>query len=576
MTDKATLTGYPSIDKSWEKYYSEEEKNMTVPKGSMFDYMYERNKGFPSDIALEYYGRKTSYGELFKLIDSCGRNLAALGVKKGDIVTVQTIPLPQVVVIIYALNRMGACGNMLYPDAKAKDVIASMEKTDSKVLIVVDKILSSYEQDLPPYFDKHIILLNIAEQMSFVPRMLAKRKLSYHQLNKEIKTNSWKAFINGQGIDYEENHDGTLPAFMFRTGGTTGIPKEVLLSSNNFNYVAEGVYHSRISDKWNRKKTSLLLLPPFIAFGTGSGIHHSLSYGTKLVITLDVSPAVIAGLFEKYRPNYITAGAVQIEQLVYDWDKRKASLEYVEMLAIGGEAITLTFEEKLQLFLKKHGCDAIPIKGYGLTETTGCVIAERIDAHKIGSVGIPLSLCELRIIDTTNGLDLGYDTAGEICISSPGIMQGYFMNQEATDEIIEEKDGIRWLHTGDIGTISQDGLLTITGRIKRIIVVKEGTLYHKVFPLLLEGQLVKIPGIQEICIVGRQDSETGNALVAFVVPKDMGAFQETERRLKDYCNTNLQSFEKPKEYIFLKEMPRTLIGKVDYRKLGQSQEECSE
>ena len=76
--------------------------------------------------------------------------------------------------------------------------------------------------------------------------------------------------------------------------------------------------------------------------------------------------------------------------------------------------------------------------------------------------------------------------------------------------------------------------------------------------------------------MGRQDSETGKALVAFVVPKDMGAFQETERRLKDYCNTNLQSFEKPKEYIFLKEMPRTLIGKVDYRKLEQSQEECSE
>lgn len=96
-------------------------------------------------------------------------------------------------------------------------------------------------------------------------------------------------------------------------------------------------------------------------------------------------------------------------------------------------------------------------------------------------------------------------------------MQGYYQNQKATDEVIEIVDGERWLHTGDLGYISEDGLLTITGRIKRIIVCKEGIVYHKVFPLLLEDQLSKLPGVKEISIVGKPDDAVGNVLVAFVV-----------------------------------------------------------
>lgn len=120
--------GYPSIDKPWRKYYTDAERNMTIPEGSMFDYLYRHNSEYPKDIALEYYGRSFTYQKLFQLIDSCCRNLAELGVKKGDIVTVQAIPLPQVIVIIYALTRIGACGNMIFPDVKAKEIVYSWRK----------------------------------------------------------------------------------------------------------------------------------------------------------------------------------------------------------------------------------------------------------------------------------------------------------------------------------------------------------------------------------------------------------------------------------------------------------------
>ena len=562
-------TGYPSIDRPWTKYYSEEEKNVKIPDGSMFDYLYERNAQYPNDIAIEYYGKEITYKELFDQIDQCCRNLTALGIKKGDIVAVQALPLPQVVVMMYALNRLGACGNMLYPDAKAEEVVDSMRKTNSHLLVVMDKIFSLYEDNLPDTFTDTVILMGITEHMSFIPKLLIGKKAAYTQSNKKVHTITWKTFIGGQGKDYQENHDNTLPAFMLRTGGTTGHPKEVVLDSRGFNAVAEATYYSKISDGWDRQTKSILLQPPFIAFGVGSGVHHSLSFGIKMIVALDVSPAAMTKLLNKHKPNYIIAGTVQIERYMEDLENKKAVLDYIKLLAVGGEAMNASYEEKVQQFFKKHGCKVLPVKGYGLTETSASVIAERVNAHKIGSVGIPLALCNMKIVDQDTNEELTYGKSGEVCLSSFGIMHEYYQNQEATDDVIETVDGERWLHTGDIGFISEDGLLTITGRIKRIVVCKEGVLYHKVFPLLVEEKLATVNGVREISVVGKPDAELGNVLVAYVVIDDNNDFEQVKNGIKAYCSANMESYETPVDYVLMTELPRTMIGKVDYRKLEE-------
>ena len=540
---------------------------MSIPVGSMFDYLYEKNKEYPNDIAIEYYGRKYTYRELFQNIDQCCRNLVDLGVQKGDVVTIQAVSLPQVVVLIYALTRIGACGNMLYPDAKAADVVSSMERTSSGLLVVVDKILATYEMYLPDSFRHPIILLNIADQMAFIPRIFARKAGAYNQKNQALHTIPWKTFINREGVAYQENHDGTIPAFMLRTGGTTGIPKETVLTNQNFNAITEAAYRANICDMWIRQITDVLLLPPFIAFGIGSGIHDALCFGLRTVITLDASPAAVSKLFLKHKPGYIIAGTVQIEQLMADLRTKNTDLSYIKMLSVGGESMNLTFEENLRSFLKSHNCGVLPLKGYGLTETSATVTMETLDANHIGSVGIPFAFCNMKIIDPDTGEELPYDTSGEICLSTPGLMQGYYGNPQATDDAIETVNGERWLHTGDIGIISKDGLLTITGRIKRIIICKEGMVYHKVFPLLLEDQLAKISGVQEICIVGRLDETVGNVLIAYIVPDMPIHFEQIKKQIAAYCLSKLKSYETPVEYRYIKELPRTLIGKVDYRKL---------
>ena len=258
-----------------------------------------------------------------------------------------------------------------------------------------------------------------------------------------------------------------------------------------------------------------------------------------------------------------------------DLKTRKVDLSYIQMLSVGGEAMNLAFEENLRTFLREHNCSVIPLKGYGLTETTATVTMETIDANALCSVGIPFALCNMKVVDTDSGEELPYNTQGEICLSSPGIMQEYYQNQLATDEVIEVIDGEKWLHTGDIGYISEDGLLFITGRIKRIITCREGLIYYKVFPLLLENQLVKIPGVHEICIVGRPDEAAANVLVAYVVPTEKEQYSNIECAIREYCSSNFQTYECPVAFMYMDALPRTLLGKVDYRKLEEMAKEKS-
>ena len=456
---------------------------------------------------------------------------------------------------------------MLLPDAKVEEIVSSMNKTHSTLLIAVDKLYENYEENLPETFDKTIILLNVGDQMGLFPRLLTKRKTAYTKRNKKMHTLPWRSFLNGTGKNYEESHDSDCPAFMIRTGGTTGIPKEVVLSNKAFNSVAEGVFCSNICKGWERQAVNILLLPPFIAFGIGSGIHHSVSFGMRTRIVLDVSPSAISSVLVKYKPNYITAGTVQVEQMITDLQEKNIDLSHIELLSVGGEGMSLAYEEKVCNFLKQHHCRVLPIKGYGLTETAGGAVAETLKTQKRGSVGIPFAICNMKIVDTETGEELTYNKQGEICLASPGIMQEYYKNPEATNDIIETIDNVRWLHTGDIGEISEDGILTITGRIKRIIICKEGTVYHKVFPVVLEDQLSKQPGLKEIAIVGKSHPETGNVLIAYVVPEKGTKFDQLKGELKKYSNQNLEIYERPAEYVCMEKLPRTLIGKVDFRSL---------
>ena len=570
------LTGYPSIDKPWLKYYTEDGLRAELPSGSMFDYVFRRNAAHPNDVALVYYGNKIRYQDLFEKIDRCASSFSHLGIRKGDIVTVQAIAVPQLVAMLYALNKLGACCSMLFPDIRASEIERTMEKTQSKLFIVVDKLFSSYETEFSAAFDPPILLLNVAEEMGLPARLLAKKKAAYRQQNRRLTTLTWKQFLALPAGAYTPNHDPDTPAFLMRTGGTTGVAKEVVLTNLNFNSVAEATANTVLCRTWKRGSTSINLLPPFIAFGIGSSLHHPLSFGIASIIVLDISPRSVGKLLAKYRPNYVIAGTVQAEQMMKDLRAQKVDMRSLELAAIGGEAMSKKFEQEFYSFLKAHNSKVRLVKGYGLTETAATAISETIHASKIGSVGIPLPFCNLKIVDIDSGEALPYNREGEIYISSPGLMREYYKDPAATNEAIAEQDGVRWLRTGDIGSVSPDGFLTITGRIKRMIVCLEKDTYHKVFPQLLEEKLTAIPGISEIAIVGVADEAAAHRLAAFVVPEPDGSADALKERVLRFSAANFETYAQLREIYIVDALPRTRIGKVDFRALERTAENSAQ
>ncbi len=482
------LTGYPSIDKPWLKYYSDEEKKITLPTGTMYDYLYGMNKSHLNDIAIIYFNNKINYKQLFEKINSCAGSLSAIGVCKGDIVTIQSILLPQVIVLMYALNKIGAVGNMLYPNIQPKEIKATMDKTHSNFLFAFDKIFSSYEMFINNDFCKKIIFFNASDEMDITTKILAGAKTKYNIPKNLHIAMTWSDFIKLDKKDCKECHDSSAIAFIVGTGGTTGVPKMVMLSNINFNYVAEA---TRLTDmqNWERRTRNLNYLPPFIAFGISSGIHHPLSFGITSIITLDFTMANVGKAFAKHMPNCFIAGLAHVLKIIEEPSLKKKNLGFLQMIAAGGDTIPKTAEIKINQFLLKHGSKLKLIKGYGMTETAGTVVAETMSANKIGALGIPLPLSNMKIVDLDSGDELPYDEQGEICLCSKGIMIGYYDNQAETDKMIEKNGSELWIHTGDIGMIDKDGFLAITGRMKRIIVYVDGDVFYKIFPKVLEEKI---------------------------------------------------------------------------------------
>ena len=223
-------------------------------------------------------------------------------------------------------------------------------------------------------------------------------------------------------------------------------------------------------------------------------------------------------------------------------------------------------------FLKAHNSSCRVIKGYGLTEMSSNAVFPRCDeCNKIGSVGTPLVRNNLKIINAETGEELGYNEVGEICLTGPTLIDGYWGNEEENKRVFKVEDGIRWIHTGDRGYIDEDGVVFFNDRVKRIIVRSDG---HNVWPSDSEKIIVKHPGIENCCVVGVKDVEAGQGeiVTAFIVIKrDCNKSKaQVIKELKEECLKNLPTRDVPLQYYVRSELPLSGVGKVDYRALSET------
>lgn len=568
MSEENKLTGYPSIDMPWLKYYTGQTVNAKLPECSIYEYMWENNKDYPDNAALDFFGHSVSYSQVFEFIEKTAKGFSSIGVKEGEIVTVFSVNTPETVYCLYALNLIGAIPSMEYVTESKKQAIDSVQKNMSKTVVILDALMAQFSCVEALHCVDHLVILPTAQSMPFTKRVLFQLKSPVQQSICEKAVAFYK--LLEQGTNYQKaKYKKNSPAVIVRSGGTTGIPKSVVLSNDNLNYIA-WIFKNHKNDT-KRGDTWLCAIPAFHAFGLAMGIIFPLSQGMQLVLVVRYTDQELIHLFIKYKPNHIMGSGAHIPSIQANHRIQKMDLSFLKTCGLGGTPLTEAKEKELVAFLAARGSIAKASIGYGMSETSSAIATELNRYYgKPGSAGIILCKSNVKVVDVDSNRELPYGGIGELCFSGPGIMMEYFQDRHETDKTIFFDDtGIKWIHSGDLGYVDQDGFLFITGRIKRIYSTrseKNGTLF-KLFPDYVAKVITELDSIKECAVVCIDDPDYKSIPIAFVVMKEHCNQEADQDAILAHVSETLPVYCIPKRIVFLEKIPLTPIGKIDYRKL---------
>lgn len=573
------ITGYASIDKPWQKYYSKEAITASIPELTAYQYMVSQNEDNLSTKAIMYYGKKISYKNYIDMIDETARRLYNLGVTEGEVVTVMSVANPELEVLFYALNKLGAVINLIDVRSDYKQIKKYLMEVKSSEVVVMDNFLPEFDkcmedEDIDNIVE-NVITLSPYNSVLFPFNVLAEKKSRKEdstlysridEIKKKNKYMTWNDLMSVHKYRYPRypRYKKNMVAALVHTGGTTGVPKTVKLSNENFNAMA--IQYKSLNANYNKGDTFLNGIVPFVAYGIVVTIHMPMCLGMTNIIAPILSPKEFTEFMIKYKPNHTITVPTYVEHFVHDRKANSMNWKCLKNLGIGGDYFPEQSEIYVNEFLKNHGSSSIAEKGYGMTENSSTAGVCLVGVNKINSLGIPLPLNTYGIFERGTDKELKYGEEGEICITGPTAMLGYLDNEEEEGKVIKiHSDGKKWIHSEDVGIIDEDGFLFFKGRYKRLI--PHGGF--KLYPSYIEGVIMKHPDIDNCCVISIPDKVYGASPEAHVVIKkdNVSELKKLKEELIKLCQDKLPSYSQPEDFIFEEDLPLTSVGKVDYKKV---------
>lgn len=552
--EEKKLTGYPSIDKPWLKYYTEDAINAKLPEGTMYQAIFRNNADRLDNIAINYYDRKITYRSFFENIRTAAKAFWARGIRQGDVVTISSLNTPETIYAIYGLNLIGAVANLLYANITAGEICEKTTLTDSKLLLILDNLLDKIGDLKAPV---PVITLSVEDSMPVMKKAAVRFTTKKHS-----EYESYKHFVsNVEHIEVTEADSSEIPSIILYTSGSTGTPKGVVLNNLSFNSMV--IQSACTGSPMLAGQTFLNILPPFISFGLGM-IH--LAHFTSLVEIPVLLPHLesVTKMFKKYKPNRFLLSPGVLE-LINKYDGKDFS--FIIDITGGGDSISLVKERQINDLLKKKKSGSKYLSGYGMTEVASAVSRNQNHIYREQSIGIPFPQTVFKVVDLDTGEEKKYGEEGELLISSPAVMIGYYKNPEATAKAIEVKNGQRWLHTGDLAKIDEDGFTYITGRLKRIyITVDSDGNGYKLFPQRIEEIVSGLPYIEK-CGVTVEHDEVRQTIPAVFVTVNEKAPDDVPSDVRNVITEKLASYYYPNKITVIPEMPMTASQKIDYQAL---------
>ena len=551
------------LERSKYGYVEKLPKEIKYFDGSMYEAVLKTAKRYPSRTALEYYKMEISYRELIKRINKAASAMKAIGVEKGDTVTICMPNTPEAVYMFYAVNEIGAIANMVHPLSSEKEIEDCLLQSQSKVMLCIDIAYPRVESIIKNTEVEHLIVVPPTRSMDFLIRAvfkLTKGRKNHIKRSQEVMT--WDRFLFGSLRYLEDPHvhvNPNDPAVILYSGGTTGKPKGVVLSNMNFNAQALGAKYL-VPELLRPKYSMLCFLPNFHAFGMGVCMHIPLYCGMRMVLI----PQFNAKKFKKYIKNYrinILVGVPTVFEYMMKIKFGPRELRRIKGVVSGGDIVSESLKKDINNFLKNHGSKAMIQNGYGLTEAAGGMIfSARSVADLPGAIGFPLPDSEALILNTKTNQPAKVGEDGEILVRGLTIMKEYLNNPEETKKTFIKVGTKKYLRTGDIGCVDERGVVYFKARLKRMI-ISNG---YNIYPGNIEDTTLKSQFVESCACVGKPDKLRGELVKIFIILKPEAKEHAAKKDLSKLYKKYLAKYEIPREIEIIKELPKTKLGKVDF------------
>ena len=542
-------------DKPWIAHYEKGIKGEIEFEETCVPEFLERSAiNFPDKMALLFQGYKVTFRELKDMVDRFATCLHGFGIRPGDSVAILLPNIIPCVVSYYAILKIGGIAVMNNPLYADRELEHQFNDSGAKALITLDLLGNRMIALRPKTKIKQIVYASIGNYLPFPKNLLfplvAKKKKLAADVKPADDVYKWKEVIASHSPNPPQIKLSFDDVAMYQyTGGTTGVSKGVMLTHAN---LSKNVQQSRAWFPSFKEGEEIMLgaLPFFHVFGLTVAMNFAMYMGWGDILVPRPQPEPLLETIHKFKPTFAPLVPTMYIGMLNHPNIDKTDMTSIKGCFSGSAPLPL---EVIKGFEEKTG--AVIVEGFGMTESTPVTHINPFAGgkRKVGSIGIPISNTECRIVSLDDGkTDVPLGESGELLVRGPQVMKGYWNKPEATAETLV--DG--WLYTGDIGKMDEDGYFYIVDRKKDMII--SGGL--NVYPRDIEEVFFEHPKVQEATAIGIPHPSRGEAIKVFVVSVE-GETATTEE-LMAYCTEKLAKFKLPTEIEFRTELPKTNVGKV--------------
>lgn len=540
------------MEKIWLKHYDYfVPESIRYPSVPLYQLLELSCVKYDENVATIFFDQKLTYGQLRDQVRRLATALRGMGVKKGDRVALMLPNCPQFIISYYGILEAGGVVTNISPLHVEREIQFELNDSGSETIIYLDLFDSRIQAVKESTPLKRIIASSITDYMETSVNPNVEKGPDTYYLKEII------ADAEPEVPEVEINPAEDLAALQY-TGGTTGLPKGVMLT--HLNLMANAMQCAFWAKEFTERGQDVYLdvIPFFHSYGQTVGMNTAISNAATMILIPQFEINMMLQVIQKYKPNFFPG----VPTLYVAILNHPAALDYgVDKIRLCNSGSAPIPVEVIRRFSRISG--GIFCEGYGLSEASPVTHSNPImGLKKVGSVGIPFPDTEAKIVDVDTGTEeMPIGEPGELIIRGPQVMKGYWEKPEET--AITLRDG--WLYTGDIATMDEDGYFYIVDRKKDMIIAGG----YNIYPREIDEVLFEHPKVQEAVAVGIPDEYRGETVKAFVVLKP--GEEATEEEIISFCRERLAAYKVPRMVEFRPELPKTMVGKILRRVLREEE-----